>query len=71
MSQFTESKALFSMHMDMAEKCMEVFSDNKLLDLASVEQASLWLGKIRETRLTDPVSCNWPRRGLQKAQELG
>jgi hypothetical protein len=40
LSQFTESKALFSMHINMTEKCMEVFKENKLLDLASVEQAS-------------------------------
>ena len=41
--QFQEGKEAFSLHLNMAEECMKVFSEHKLLDIGSVEQ----------------VCCNW------------
>ncbi|ERF71473.1 hypothetical protein EPUS_00462 [Endocarpon pusillum Z07020] len=37
--KFSEKKEAFSLHLDMAEKCMKIFQENKLLDLGSVEQS--------------------------------
>lgn len=36
--QFQELKSLYSLHMSMAQSCMTIFGDHKLLDLAFVEQ---------------------------------
>ena len=36
--EFQEGKERFGLHLDMAEKCVKVFQDHKLLDVASVEQ---------------------------------
>lgn len=36
------------MHIDIAEKCMEAFKENKLLDLVSVEQACLLQRSMKE-----------------------
>lgn len=36
--QFTQKKEAFSLHLDMIEKCMNIFQENKLLDVGSVEQ---------------------------------
>jgi syntaxin-binding protein 1 len=36
--QFTEMKEVYSLHLDMAQKCMDIFQKNKLPDLASLEQ---------------------------------
>ncbi|KAH7068971.1 Sec1-like protein [Paraphoma chrysanthemicola] len=36
--QFQEMKEAYSLHLTMAQKCMEIFQGNKLPDLASVEQ---------------------------------
>ena len=36
--QFQEGKEAFALHLDLAEKCVKVFQDHKLLDVGSVEQ---------------------------------
>lgn len=36
--QFQEMKEAYSLHLDMAQKCMDIFQRHKLMDLASVEQ---------------------------------
>lgn len=36
--QFTEMKEVYSLHLTMAQKCMEIFQHHKLPDLATVEQ---------------------------------
>lgn len=36
--EFQEGKELFSLHIDMAEKCARLFQERKLLDLTSTEQ---------------------------------
>ncbi|KAL9113086.1 MAG: hypothetical protein Q9227_002698 [Pyrenula ochraceoflavens] len=36
--QYQEGKEAFSLHLDMAERCMKVFNEHKLLDVGSVEQ---------------------------------
>jgi syntaxin-binding protein 1 len=36
--QFQEMKEAYSLHLTMAQQCMEVFQKNKLPDLASIEQ---------------------------------
>ena len=38
--QYQEGKEAFSLHLDMAEQCMKVFNEHKLLDVGSVEQVS-------------------------------
>lgn len=38
--QFQEGKEAFSLHLNMAEECMKVFSEHKLLDIGSVEQVN-------------------------------
>lgn len=38
--QFQEMKEAYSLHLTMAQKCMEIFQHHKLPDLASVEQVS-------------------------------
>jgi syntaxin-binding protein 1 len=37
--EFQEGKEAFSLHIDMAEKCANLFQERKLLDLTSVEQS--------------------------------
>lgn len=37
--EFQEGKEAFSLHIDMAEKCANIFQENKLMDLTSVEQS--------------------------------
>lgn len=36
--QYQEGKESFSLHLDMAEQCMKVFNEHKLVDVGSVEQ---------------------------------
>jgi syntaxin-binding protein 1 len=36
--QFQEMKEAYSLHLTMAQQCMEIFQQNKLPDLASIEQ---------------------------------
>lgn len=36
--QFQEMKGAYSLHLTMAQECMNIFQNNKLADLASVEQ---------------------------------
>jgi Sec1 family len=67
--EFSEKKEAFSVHLDMAEKCMKIFQENKLLDLGSVEQVSTFLPVFTSTKLTIQVPCHGLGRGLQEAQE--
>lgn len=39
--EFSKKKKAFSLHLDMAGKCMEEFQENKLLDVGSVEQVRI------------------------------
>lgn len=63
--QFQQGKEAYSLHLSMAQECMNVFQQRKLADLASVEQVGTvfvaQLGKIFITDITSP----W-RRGLMK-----
>jgi syntaxin-binding protein 1 len=45
--QFQEMKEAYSLHLSMAQECMNIFQRNKLPDLASVEQVSS-LGHTQE-----------------------
>ncbi len=36
--QFQELKEAYSLHLSMAQECMNIFQNRKLMDLASVEQ---------------------------------
>ena len=36
--QFQEGKEAFSLHLDMAEKCVKLFQEHKLAEVGSVEQ---------------------------------
>ena len=38
LSGFQEGKEGFALHLEMAEKCVKIFQDRKLLDVGSVEQ---------------------------------
>jgi len=38
--QFQELKEAYSLHLNMAQECMNIFQKHKLPDLASVEQVS-------------------------------
>ena len=38
--QFQEMRDQFSLHLNMAEKCMELFEQKKLLNVGLVEQVS-------------------------------
>lgn len=68
--QFQEMKEAYSLHLTMAQKCMDVFQHNKLPDLASVEQVCQQLLMQRQP-LISIVSGNWPRRRLSQAKEHG
>jgi syntaxin-binding protein 1 len=54
--QFQEMKEAYSLHLTMAQECMNIFQRNKLPDIASIEQVSVSCGAFRH--LTDfyPVS---------------
>jgi Sec1 family len=56
--EFSEKKEAFSVHLDMAEKCMKIFQENKLLDLGSVEQVCTCLPNFTSNKLTTPVPCH-------------
>lgn len=53
--QFQEMKEAYSLHLTMAQECMNIFQRNKLPDLASVEQVRAIFGKS-ERALTRPCS---------------
>jgi hypothetical protein len=56
--EFQEGKEAFSLHLDMAEKCVKIFQDHKLLDVGSVEQVSKAKHDC-ERRADNAVSCYW------------
>ena len=40
LSGFQEGKEGFALHLEMAEKCVKLFQDHKLLDIGSLEQVT-------------------------------
>ena len=64
--QFQEGKEAYSLHLGMAQDCMNVFQERRLADVASVEQVCHGL-KSGGNQLNPAVTCDWPGRGLQKA----
>jgi len=62
--QFQETRDQFSLHLNMAEKCMEVFEEKKLLDVGLVEQVfrSWSLKLILEL-------CYWSNPGREVPQD--
>lgn len=36
--EFQEGKEAYSLHLTMAESCMKIFQEHKLLDIAALEQ---------------------------------
>ena len=57
--QFQEMKEAYSLHLTMAQKCMEIFQKHKLPDLASVEQVSRTDRRLAPL-LTFAVPGYWP-----------
>ena len=49
--QFQEMKEAYSLHLTMAQECMNIFQHNKLPDLASVEQ-------VRQIQYLDQLPLN-------------
>ncbi|KAJ5690006.1 hypothetical protein N7462_004398 [Penicillium macrosclerotiorum] len=39
LDEFTEGKAAYTLHLNMAEECMKFFQDRKLLEVSSIEQS--------------------------------
>lgn len=57
--QYQEGKEAFGLHLDMAEKCVKIFQDHKLLDVGSVEQVRV--NRVMPSLLLmHKVSCYWP-----------
>jgi hypothetical protein len=52
--QFQEMRDQFSLHLNLAEKCMEIFEEKKLLDVGLVEQVLLKIYSLLTSEL-----CNW------------
>jgi syntaxin-binding protein 1 len=58
--QFQEMKEAYSLHLTMAQKCMEVFQHHKLPDLASIEQVCI-SAPFQSNILTITVPRDWTR----------
>jgi syntaxin-binding protein 1 len=68
--QFQEMKEAYSLHLTMAQKCMEVFQAHKLPDLASIEQVCI--SNLSTTLLLMiTVPGYWIGRGLSQGEEHG
>lgn len=39
--QFQEGKEAYSLHLNMAQECVDIFKSHQLLDISSVEQVFL------------------------------
>lgn len=58
--QFQELKEAYSLHLTMAQECMNIFQSHKLADLASVEQVNVTKSRSACAKLTmRPVACYW------------
>jgi syntaxin-binding protein 1 len=56
--QFEEMKGAYSLHLGMAQECMDLFQRQKLPDMASVEQVCIaWSDKLL---FSDSSSRFWP-----------
>ena len=51
--QFQEMRDQFSLHLNMAEKCMEIFEQKKLLEVGLVEQVH------PSTIIPNVELCHW------------
>lgn len=40
LSEFQEGKNSYTLHLNMAQECMKIFQNHKLMDISSVEQVS-------------------------------
>jgi hypothetical protein len=58
--QFQEMRDQFSLHLNMAEKCMDLFEQKKLLEVGLVEQVLLSLTPYLTYRIVQQGS---PRKG--------
>lgn len=56
--QFQAKKEAYSLHLSMAQGCMNIFERMKLPDLASVEQVSAPKSNLR-TEPDSSVTCDW------------
>lgn len=41
LSEFTEGKNAYTLHLNMAQECMRLFQERKLVEVASVEQVQV------------------------------
>ncbi len=63
--QFQQGKEAYSLHLGMAQECMNVFQQRKLADLASVEQVgTVFVAQFERISISD-VTSPW-RPGLMK-----
>ena len=54
--QFQEMKEAYSLHLSMAQECMNVFQRNKLPDLASVEQVGYLRNMLLHASITERLT---------------
>lgn len=40
LSEFQEGKNSYTLHLNMAQECMKIFQNHKLIDISAVEQVS-------------------------------
>jgi Sec1 family len=59
--QFQEMRDQFSLHLNMAEKCMDLFEQKKLLEVGLVEQVLLSLTLYLTSRIVPLVSTQKAR----------
>jgi len=52
--QFQEMRDQFSLHLNLAEKCMEIFEEKKLLEVGLLEQVILKVVSMLTLEL-----CDW------------
>lgn len=66
--EFQEMRDQFSLHLNLAEKCMDIFGQKKLLEIGLVEQVCLSLGPAdrRTVQLGQLLKANTPRPFLKK-----
>jgi hypothetical protein len=68
--QFQEMKEAYSLHLTMAQKCMEIFQHHKLPDLATVEQVRYFPPNCANL-LISVVPRDWTGRRLPQGEEHG
>lgn len=67
--QFQEMRDQFSLHLNLAEKCMETFEQKKLLDVGLIEQVLPMLlhAKIRIVLQERLLKEKYPRRSWKRS----